>query len=797
MEGGGTKADSFTPPEPVRLPGETNNTVPVGTVQSFSGTGTALATDTMTVTTASLDTVTAGLFPSDPNNLSQLVNLTLEITSGDGTSRFWQIRGVASDAATGRTSLTLLNPNTIKQPQLPDAGSGFAITYVASTNFVPEGSLVNTMTVFDTAAGAGSSGVISGTTGKMTLTNFGMSAGTEIDYSDVESVQFYLSTNVTSLNVSGSLEEGTPDDSGGYGQTVTSITTVAESNPSVTDAYTIDLNDNVPGIFALNMEGGLNNIIQASQSELPLVLFGGEGNNTIYGGQGGDIIVGHEGLVDYADASGNVITRLGLGLNDGTVLSPGQAPTTDTQIPYYQNNNSFNPATLIETRNDTSSTGLDTIVAGAGNNVILGGAGDTISAGDGNNIIVAAYGQVTGTSAGFHTNVQTTSPGGISGDNITVGNGNNIVIGAGGNNAIQTGNGANVIIGDEGAVGYDSMGALSSIATTNPAIYGINTINVGNGNNIIFGGSGVDNIAAGDGDNIIFGDNGQVQYQAAGVLGTIESTYPTSGGNDTIKVGNGNNMIFGGPGSDTITAGNGNNTIFGDDGEIQSFSSGLPSLIESIDVQVVGNNTITVGDGNNLIFGGSGADHIAFGNGNNIVFGDNGMVQYAASGVRGSAETTNSGIGGDDVITGGNGSNYVFGGFGDDTITLGGVTAGTNSSASIVMGDNGEIDFDSQGLLPVAAYSVDNGTGGNDTIRVAAGNNFLIGGAGADWLYGGTGDDVIVGDGARITWAGSTEIIESIDLQEGGDDVLSGGGGRNIMIGETGATPSSAASIQT
>ncbi len=72
-------------------------------------------------------------------------------------------------------------------------------------------------------------------------------------------------------------------------------------------------------------------------------------------------------------------------------------------------------------------------------------------------------------------------------------------------------------------------------------------------------------------------------------------------------------------------------------------------------------------------------------------------------------------------------------------------------------------------------------------IRVAAGNNVLIGGAGADTLYGGTGNDIIFGDGGKVTWSGNTVIIESIDLQDGGDDYLVGGGGRNIMIGGYGS----------
>jgi len=41
------------------------------------------------------------------------------------------------------------------------------------------------------------------------------------------------------------------------------------------------------------------------------------------------------------------------------------------------------------------------------------------------------------------------------------------------------------------------------------------TIQTGNGNNTIFGGSGSDDITFGNGNNIVFGDNGQVQYQAS------------------------------------------------------------------------------------------------------------------------------------------------------------------------------------------------------------------------------------------------------------------------------------------
>ena len=232
----------------------------------------------------------------------------------------------------------------------------------------------------------------------------------------------------------------------------------------------------------------------------------------------------------------------------------------------------------------------------------------------------------------------------------------------------------------------------------------------------------------------------------------------------------------------------------------------MASLVESTDPELAANNVITTGNGNNIIFGGSGSDSITAGNGDNIIFGDNGMVQYQSSGVLGTIQTTNPGTGGNNVITGGNGNNYVFGGFGDNVINLGGITSPGNSSASIVIGHNGVIEFDPAGQLPPAdqsqagmfqvysignsaaatVYSVDNSTGGNDVVHVAGGNNILIGGAGNNGLYGGTGNDIIFGAGGEITWAGYTETIWSIDLRSGGHDFLSGGGGQNIMIGGIG-----------
>ena len=89
---------------------------------AYTGTGTALATDTMTVLTADLE---AGRGREELADLNGLVGKTLEISRGNGTDRFWLITGV--DVGPTTTVLTLKNPG-MPAPEwgLPDTASSFS-----------------------------------------------------------------------------------------------------------------------------------------------------------------------------------------------------------------------------------------------------------------------------------------------------------------------------------------------------------------------------------------------------------------------------------------------------------------------------------------------------------------------------------------------------------------------------------------------------------------------------------------------------------------------------------------------
>jgi Ca2+-binding RTX toxin-like protein len=346
------------------------------------------------------------------------------------------------------------------------------------------------------------------------------------------------------------------------------------------------------------------------------------------------------------------------------------------------------------------------------------------------------------------------------------------------------------------------------------------TINAGEGRNIVIGGGGNDTLKAGHGDNIIIGDNGSVAFAAPSVLVSIQTSDPVFGGSDAIVVGCGDNFILGGVGNDTIKAQDGDNVVLGDDGSLTfiaspvrveedwqtygyrpvfvhgedlTYAGGLLLRVQSLDPNVAGKDDITVGNGNNLVIGGGGNDTIGAGQGDNIIIGDSGAVQFNESGLLSSIQTSDAAYGGNDQIKVGCGNNIVLGGSGSDTILAG-------NGDNIIIGDNGEIVFGvpkySTSVVSVAGdgtsllvTSDQSAYGGNDQIAVGDGQNIVIAGSGNDTIRAGHGDNLIIGDNGSISFFDHalTAFIQSIDPSYGGDDQISVGCGDNIIIGGVGA----------
>ena len=214
----------------------------------------------------------------------------------------------------------------------------------------------------------------------------------------------------------------------------------------------------------------------------------------------------------------------------------------------------------------------DVITVGNGTMLVFGGYGaDSIIAGnaDSNGNFSAFVGDngMATYANGLLAEVTTTDTSNSTGgdDTIRAGGGNVIAIGGVGYDSITLGNGNAYVLGDNGTVLLDP-----SMTSTgyDQGLGGNDVITVGDGNHAIAGGIGNDVINSGNGTDIIFGDNGYVSFNAGGIAGGVAvqaqtlDTNAASGGADTITTLNGNKIIFGGPGDDTVTAGTRPTTAF-------------------------------------------------------------------------------------------------------------------------------------------------------------------------------------------------------------------------------------------
>ncbi len=462
----------------------------------------------------------------------------------------------------------------------------------------------------------------------------------------------------------------------------------------------------------------------------------GEGDNVVLGGVGGDTIVTGSGRDTVFGDAGQI---------------------------------RFDAKGLVERAEslDTAIGGGDTIAAGAGDNLVLGGfGGDTITTGIGADVILGDNGEVLLADGRL---VQARSlDAGIGGrDTIKADEGANIVIGGMDADVIETGAGRDVILGDSGLVRRDADG-LAQAVSTDTALGGDDTIRAGAGDNLVLGGFGRDTIDTGAGADIVLGDSGEALFER-GVIASVTTLDALNGAGDTIRAGEGDNLVFGGLGGDAITTGAGNDAILGDQGRA-GFSGGVLVVLETIDPNAGGDDQIVAGDGDNLVFGGVGADRIVTGAGADMILGDNGRADLALAGGRAvirRVAATDPLAGGDDRIEAGDGNDYAAGGTGADVILGGG-------GHDVLFGDHMLYDR----ALPVNQRAVSIFTaatdgGGNDTIEGGAGDDFLYGQQGDDRLYGGEGDDDLTG---------GHNVLGGAD----GNDGLFGGDGADVILGDNG-----------
>ena len=76
------------------------------------------------------------------------------------------------------------------------------------------------------------------------------------------------------------------------------------------DVLSINLENSNHSLFVANGQGD-DDVLDATHSSLPVILFGDGGNDELYGGSNADVLIGDYGLVFWKDDSGAEIARAG------------------------------------------------------------------------------------------------------------------------------------------------------------------------------------------------------------------------------------------------------------------------------------------------------------------------------------------------------------------------------------------------------------------------------------------------------------------------------------------------------
>ena len=541
-------------------------------------------------------------------------------------------------------------------------------------------------------------------------------------------------------------------------------------------------------------------------------------------------------LTYYYDAFGNTVVHHANGF--GFTLT-SQIALTNADFFYLTNvdlidNNDWVITGTVGVDGLLGQDGNDSITAGDGNDLAWGGDGnDTISGQLGSDRIWGGLGNdyIDGGSINWY-NVSDSLYGG-EGDDTLLGSidGRDILDGGEGNDSIRGFSIDSTINGGEGnnrieipgrAFVTAGSGDDTLVATGNGHWYGVGSVNLGDGNNVVdlrahnsffiptaFSvGSGNDtvylaglsqaNFILGAGDDVITYEHweGQIFY-VGDALGGVGGIINGGDGNDYIRVRdthhNVNNL--------QVIGGNGNDTLIGN--RNAQLTGGAGNDVFAIYSQMDAYYADTGGNGSQLI--------MDFTQGEDVFD----LSRLAYSGFV-SGPATGSLIGLVNIInwqglptvnlTGefssiNNFDVYIYGGWRTFTAadfiftdaanvaTVPGTTVVGVDDKGVVGSSGADTLIAGNGLLEVGGY------GGDDSIRAGNGNQYLyghdgndtidssgttgfkrsFGGAGNDLVYAGDGIDILTGDTGNDTLYGG-----------GGADTVIGGGGNDLLYGQDG-----------
>jgi len=409
-------------------------------------------------------------------------------------------------------------------------------------------------------------------------------------------------------------------------------------------------------------------------------------------------------------------------------------------------------------------TEVDTLIGGAGNDLLSIGYGDNADGGTGTDLIsISLRGLTTGvvldltslfmggtitvgggTITGFETYalIYGTSYGDtiITGEAVGIAGQSGVILGFGGDDTITTGSAAETI---DGGLGND-------------------TIHSGGGKDILAGDEGNDVLYADAGDDIAYGGGGNDEIHGGADNDTINADEGLDqlfgdGGNDILNSGTGNDTLQGGDGNDMLDGDFGDDTLYGGDQLGTSFATD-----------------------NDILNGGAGADAMIGGGGNDVYVVDNAgdsVTELAGQGIDeirttlasysvvanvenltglGFVDQQLTGDGGANVIDGGSGADVMTGGDGNDVY----VVENTGDSVIELVGEGTDEVRTTLSTYTLVGTYIENLTGFafvNQQLTGNGGANIIDGGAGADAMTGGDGNDVYI---VENTGDSVTELVD-------------------------------------
>jgi Ca2+-binding RTX toxin-like protein len=557
------------------------------------------------------------------------------------------------------------------------------------------------------------------------------------------------------------------------------------------EAQTLIATDDIPAIIiggsgddTLTSGSGDDTLDAGGGSD---TLSGGAGNDTLEGGAGLDTMAGGAGNdTYYADQADDIITEaesegrdlvfastdftLAANVEDLAFWVPGALNGTGNAVGngLYGTGEANVLSGLGGDDVLTGYGGADHLIGGEGSDRLDGGAGDDLmegGAGDdhyvidsaGDRIIEAADGGTD--EARIFGLTQYVLRGAV--ENLT--NIAEIPVFTGKGNALD--NELN------GAAGIDRLFGLD----------GDDTLVGSNGNDLLEGGAGADRLVGGIGS-----DSAAYTRAVAGVtadLGGLPGTGDAAGdtfegienlvgslhadsltgntANNRLSGGGGGDNLVGGGGKDWLVGGAGADTLGGDGDDGASYGTSAAAVVVDLSAQTASGGDAT---GDNLIgivhLEGSDFDDVLTGNsGANLLIGRAGADQI-------------DGGAGADVVRGGAGADSLMGGDGIDMLDYTGSSAAVSIDLLAATGTGGDAQGDTySGFEQVMGSAHDDtvlgddlgrtlgGGGGADTITGGTGNDTVIGGAGGDQMDGGAGRDT-------LSYAGSKSWV-SVNLNDG------------------------------